>query len=206
MKNRLYTLTDDFYTPNDTIENQVLDMLECGIKIIQFRSKKIDINRQIVKNLVSLCEDFNAKLIVNDNVNLAKEVAAHGVHLGKDDENLSNAINFLGKDKIYGVSCYDDINLALNLQSLGASYVAFGAIFKSTTKAEAEICDLKNLDFSKLQIPTCVIGGINSSNLDQILYKKADYLAIVSAVYKPNSIKENLTNLQTIIKANNGNI
>ncbi|NLK66924.1 MAG: thiamine phosphate synthase [Campylobacteraceae bacterium] len=200
MKNQLYILTDDFYTPDETIEKQVLEMLESGIKIVQFRSKKARVDEGIVKNLVSLCEDFGASLIVNDDINLAKKVSAHGVHIGKDDATLTKAVEFLGKGKIYGVSCYCDMNLALNLQSLGASYVAFGSIFKSTTKPEAEFCDINTLDFSKLNIPTCLIGGINASNLNEILYKKADYLAIISATYKPRSIKENLANLQNIIK------
>lgn len=200
MKNKLYTLTDDFYTPDDTIEKQVLEMLECGIKMIQFRSKKKTINTQIVKNLVSLCEDFSANLIVNDDVKLAKAVNSHGVHIGKDDETLTKTIEYLGKGKIYGVSCYGDMDLALNLESLGASYVAFGTVFKTTTKADAKVYNIKNLDFSKLNIPTCIIGGINASNLSEILYKKADYLAIISATYKPDSITKNLRNLQNIIK------
>lgn len=202
MKNELYTLTDDFYTPDETILNQVLEMLNSGIKIIQYRSKKKTKNEKIVKSLVSLCEDFGANLVINDDLSLAKNVNAHGIHLGVDDASLEVAKEFLGNDKIYGISCYNDLNLALKAQSEGASYVAFGAVFKSNTKKEAEICDLKTLDFSKLSIKTCLIGGINASNLNEILYKKADFLAIVSATYKPNSITQNLANLKNIINKN----
>ena len=202
MKNQLYILTDDFYTPDSTIFTQVLEMLESGIKLIQYRSKKENKDEKIVGNLVSLCEDFNAFLIINDDLNLAKKVKAHGVHLGMDDASLNVAKEFLGKNKIYGISCYNDINLALKAQNEGATYAAFGAVFKSNTKKEAQICNIDNIDFSKLSIKTCLIGGINTSNLDKILYKKADYLAIVSAAYKPNSITKNLANLKLIINKN----
>ncbi|MSN96620.1 thiamine phosphate synthase [Campylobacter sp. FMV-PI01] len=205
MKNELYVLTDDFYTKDDNLFLQVKEILENGVKIIQFRSKKPKINENLARGLVMLCEDFKAKLIVNDNISLAKKISAHGIHLGKDDVNLIDAIKFLGRDKIYGVSCYDDINLAIKLQNLGASYVAFGAVFSSSTKKEAKICNINNIDFSKLSIPTCLIGGINSSNISKILYKNADFLAIVSAAYKPNSISKNLENLKNIIKDKNGN-
>lgn len=202
MKNQLYILTDDFYTPDSTIFTQVLEMLESGIKLIQYRSKKENKDEKIVRNLVSLCEDFNAFLIINDDLNLAKKVKAHGIHLGMNDASLNTAKEFLGKNKIYGISCYGDINLALKAQENGASYAAFGAVFKSNTKKEAQICDINNIDFSKLSIKACLIGGINASNLNEILYKKADFLAIVSATYKPNSITQNLANLKNIINKN----
>lgn len=89
-----------------------------------------------------------------------------------DDASLNVAKSFLGKNKIYGISCYGDINLAIKAQENGASYAAFGAVFNSTTKKEAQIYDIDNIDFSKLSIKTCLIGGINTSNLDKILYKK----------------------------------
>lgn len=199
-KNNLYILTDDFYTPDTTIFAQVKEILDCDIKLIQYRSKKQIQDEKLVASLISLCEDYNANLVINDNVNLAKKLGAHGVHVGKDDKDLNEARAFLGKDKIVGVSCYGNINLALNAQENGASYVAFGALYQSSTKKDAKIFDINLIDFSKIQIPTCLIGGINMLNIKEVLKYKAEYIAIVSAAYKPLSIKENLQNLQNIIK------
>ncbi|PSM52070.1 thiamine phosphate synthase (TMP-TENI domain) [Campylobacter blaseri] len=199
-KNQLYVLTDDQYTPENKIFFQVKEILDCGIKLIQFRSKNKDYQENTIKSLISLCEDYDAKLLINDDVDLAKKLNAHGVHIGKDDKDITGAKKTLGNNKIIGVSCYGDMRLALNAQKNGANYVAFGAIFPTDTKKDATICDISSIDFSKLTIPTCIIGGINSQNLKDVLKYNADYIAIVSATYKPKSITENLTNLINIIK------
>ncbi|CZE48461.1 thiamine-phosphate pyrophosphorylase [Campylobacter geochelonis] len=201
MKNQLYVLTDDFYTPEETIISQVREVLECGVKMVQFRSKKELKNERIADELIALCDKFGANLIINDDVNLALKLGAHGVHIGKDDGELKEARALLGDDKIIGVSCYNELNLALNAQENGASYVAFGAVFPTTTKKDTTSFNALNLvKFKeKLSIPTCLIGGINALNLASLLEYQADYLAIVSAAYKPLSTKENLLNLKKII-------
>lgn len=195
---QLYTLTDDKLTPYETIEKQIIEILENGIKFVQYRSKKQLQNKDLIKKLISLCEDFNAKFIINDNINLAKELNAHGVHIGKDDENLNNAINFLGKKFIIGVSCYNDMALAKNAQDNGATYVAFGSAFKSLTKPNAIVSGIEIIKKAKkeLHVPICIIGGINEENISIVARQDPDMIAIVNAVYKPNSITENLINLK----------
>ncbi|ASM39849.1 thiamine phosphate synthase [Campylobacter sp. RM12327] len=194
----IYAITDDILTPDETIEDQVLEILQNGIKFIQYRSKKSIQNEEIIKNLISLCEDFNAKLIINDNVNLAKKLKAHGVHIGKNDAMLKNTKEFLGSEFIIGVSCYNDINLAINSQNIGASYVAFGAAFKSATKPNALLSGIEIISQAKekISLPICIIGGINQGNIADVATKKPDMIAMIEAIYKPNSIKENITNLR----------
>ena len=196
----IYALTDDFYTPN--LEDSVKEILDCGVKMVQFRSKKESIDESLVARLVEICSSYGANLIVNDDPNLAKRVGAHGVHIGKDDGGIKKAKEILGVDKIVGVSCYSSLKLALDAQDLGASYAAFGAMFPTDTKPDTEICTINSiLNFKdKLSIKTCLIGGINISNLEQILALKPDYIALVSAIYKPYSITQNIRNLQRIIK------
>lgn len=194
----IYALTDDNLTPCETIEKQIIEILENGIKFVQYRSKKQLQNKDLIKKLISLCEDFNAKFIINDNIKLAKELNAHGVHIGKDDENLNNTINFLGKKFIVGVSCYNNITLAKNAQNNGATYVAFGSAFKSPTKPNAIVSGIEIIKKAKdeLHIPICIIGGINEENISTVIKKAPDMIAIVNAIYKPNSITENLINLK----------
>lgn len=196
----IYALTDDFYTPN--LEVAVKNILDCGIKMVQFRSKKDSINEKEVANLVKICDSYGANLIVNDSILLAKRVGAHGVHIGLGDGQVKEARETLGYDKIVGVSCYGSLELALKAQDDGADYVAFGAAFPTKTKKDAKTFELSKFeDFRDfIDIKTCIIGGINALNLEQILALKPYYIALVSAIYTPNSISENLRNLQKIIR------
>ncbi|MBO7370405.1 MAG: thiamine phosphate synthase [Campylobacter sp.] len=198
---QIYALTDDKLTPNSTIFSQVKEILENGVKFVQYRSKTATQDEKIIASLISLCEDFKANLIINDNANLAKKLNAHGVHIGRDDGEISQVREFLGAGKIIGVTCYSDINLAINAQKGGANYVGFGAMRASHTKPNAPICPSEIIIKAKqtLQIPLCVIGGINAENLAEILELKPDFIALVEAVYKPNSITQNISNLKGII-------
>lgn len=198
---QIYALTDDKLTPNSTIFSQVHEILDNGVKFVQYRSKSPLQDEKLISSLISLCEDFSANLIINDDANLAKKLGAHGVHIGKDDGEISQIRKFLGHDKIIGVTCYSDINLAINAQNNGATYVGFGAMRVSKTKPNAPLCSAEVILKAKeiLQIPLCVIGGINASNLAEILELKPDFIALVEAIYKPNSISQNISNLKGVI-------
>ena len=103
-----------------------------------------------------------------------------------------------------GVSCYNDINLAINATKNGASYVAFGSLFTSPTKPNAPKCGLEVVKEAKqiLNLPVCVIGGINETNIGSLSHAKPDLIAVISAIYKDGNIKENIKNLQKIIELN----
>ena len=107
---QIYALTDDKLTPNSIIFSQVREILDSGVKFVQYRSKMAFQDEKIIASLISLCEDFNANLIINDNVKMAKKLGAHGVHIGKDDGEIKNVREFLGAGKIIGVTCYNDLN------------------------------------------------------------------------------------------------
>ena len=198
---QIYALTDDKLTPNSTIFSQVREILDSGVKFVQYRSKSPLQDEKLISSLISLCEDFSANLIINDDANLAKKLGAHGVHIGKDDGEISQIRKFLGHDKIIGVTCYSDLERAKFAQNNGATYVGFGAMRVSKTKPNAPLCSAEVILKAKeiLQIPLCVIGGINASNLAEILELKPDFIALVEAIYKPNSISQNISNLKGVI-------
>ena len=108
----------------------------------------------------------------------------------------------MGKDAYVGVSCYNDISLAINAAKNGASYVAFGSVFASPTKPNAPKCGLNVVKEAKqiLNLPVCVIGGINETNIGSLSYANPDLIAVISAIYKDGNIKENIKNLQKIVK------
>ena len=200
----IYAISDDILMPENLALEYAREILECGVKFFQFRSKKAVKNEKLASEILNLCEKFGAKFIVNDDVKFAKKIGAKAVHLGKDDENIKEAFEILGKDAYVGVSCYNDINLAINAAKNGASYVAFGSVFASPTKPNAPKCDLEVVRQAKqiLNLPVCVIGGINETNIGSLSHTKPDLIAIISAIYKDGNIKENIKNLQRIIELN----
>lgn len=198
----IYAISDDILMPENLALKYSREILECGVKFFQFRSKKAVKNEKLASEILNLCEKFGAKFIVNDDVKFAKKIGANAVHLGKDDENIKEAFEILGKDAYVGVSCYNDISLAINAAKNGASYVAFGSVFTSPTKPNAPKCGLEVVKEAKqiLNLPVCVIGGINETNIGSLSHTKPDLIAVISAIYKDGNIKENIKNLQKIIK------
>ena len=200
----IYAISDDILMPENLALEYAKEILECGVKFFQFRSKKAVKNEKLASEILNLCEKFGAKFIVNDDVKFAKKIGAKAVHLGKDDEGIKEAFEILGKDAYVGVSCYNDINLAINAAKNGASYAAFGSVFTSPTKPNAPKCGLEVVKEAKqiLNLPVCVIGGINETNIGSLSHVKPDLIAIISAIYKDGNIKENIKNLQKIIDLN----
>jgi len=200
----IYAISDDVLMPENLALEYAREILECGVKFFQFRSKKAVKNEKLASEILNLCEKFGAKFIVNDDVKFAKKIGAKAVHLGKDDEGIKEAFEILGKDAYVGVSCYNDINLAINATKNGASYAAFGSVFTSPTKPNALKCDLEVVKEAKqiLNLPVCVIGGINETNIGSLSHTKPDLIAVISAIYKDGNIKENIKNLQKIIEIN----
>ena len=200
----IYAISDDLLMPENLALEYAREILECGVKFFQFRSKKAVKNEKLASEILNLCEKFGAKFIVNDDVRFAKKIGAKAVHLGKDDENIKEAFEILGKNAYVGVSCYNDINLAINAAKNGASYVAFGSVFTSPTKPNAPKCGLEVAKEAKqiLNLPICVIGGINETNIGSLSLAKPDLIAVISAIYKDSNIKENIKNLQRIIELN----
>ena len=200
----IYAISDDILMPENLALEYVREILECGVKFFQFRSKKAVKNEKLASEILNLCEKFGANFIVNDDVKFAKKIGAKAVHLGKDDENIKEAFEILGKNAYVGVSCYNDISLAINAVKNGASYVAFGSVFTSPTKPNAPKCGLEVVKEAKqiLNLPVCVIGGINETNIGSLSHAKPDLIAVISAIYKDGNIKENIKNLQKIIELN----
>ena len=193
----IYAISDDMLMPENLALQYTREILECGVKFFQFRSKKEPKNEKIASEIFNLCEKFGARFIVNDDIYFAARIGAKSVHLGKDDASIKEAYEILGNDSYVGVSCYDNLDLAIKAKQNGASYVAFGAMFKSPTKPNAPLCSHKTvLQAKKLGAWVGVIGGINASNISNVPRLKPDMIAIISAIYKDGMIKRNLENLQ----------
>lgn len=188
----LYLITDKKLSPYENIENYLTPALENGVKIVQFRDKDSDEEEllRVSLKIKGLCKKHNALFLINDFVDLAKEIDADGVHIGKDDEECALARRVLGKNKIIGVSCYGDIFRAKEFEHRGASYVAFGAFFVSPTKPNAPTININTLQSAKklLKIPICAIGGITLENAPLLKNAGADMVAVISDILKAKDI------------------
>jgi thiamine-phosphate pyrophosphorylase len=123
--------------------------------------------------------------IVNDDVTLAKETQADGVHLGREDASLVQARAQLGPKVIIGLSCYNELARVETAQAQGADYVAFGRFFPSRTKPRAVPANLDLLREAKkkLRIPVVAIGGITPENGASLIAAGADALAVIEGVF-----------------------
>ncbi|MDD5359395.1 MAG: thiamine phosphate synthase [Sulfurovaceae bacterium] len=189
--NGLYVITDNKLTPNDKILQSIEQVLHGGANIVQLRDKINDDKKieDISLKLQKLCRKCNALFVLNDRVDIAIKLNLDGLHIGKDDyDNIKEVRrNFKG---ILGVSCYDSLEMAKDMQKIGADYVAFGACFSSPTKPNAKIIDLEIIKKAKkdLNIPICAIGGINKDNVATLLQYKPDMIAIISDIWNSDDM------------------
>ena len=183
----LYAITDALLIPDERLTTAVEQAILGGARLIQYRDKSHDAARRLTQAaaLNALCQRHAVPLIVNDDVELATQVGAAGVHVGKDDPAFAIARAHLGQNAIIGVSCYDRLDLALEAARAGADYVAFGAFFPSPTKpteTRASIALLRKAR-TALNVPIVAIGGITPDNAPLLLDVGADALAVVSGVF-----------------------
>lgn len=182
----LYAVTRDD-RDTEALIARVRAAIAGGARFIQYRNKTAtpDLKLEQARALKSLCEDAEVPLIINDDVELALAVGAHGVHLGAGDDSPEEARQKLGPDNLIGVSCYNRLELALEAEARGADYVAFGSFFPSHVKPGAVHAPLDLLVRAKreLDIPVAAIGGITLENAPRLLAAGADALAVISALF-----------------------
>lgn len=178
----------------NALVSKISQAIEGGVRIVQYREKyhPAHIKRDQAQAIKTLCRQHDVCFLVNDDVELAAQVAADGVHLGQGDAPLSQARKILGDAAIIGVSCYNQLSLAIQAQQQGADYVAFGRFFSSLTKPDAVQADIALLQQAKsaLSIPIACIGGISAENAKLLTRAGADMIAVINAVFgAPDVVK-----------------
>ncbi|QXQ01819.1 thiamine phosphate synthase [Stenotrophomonas indicatrix] len=161
-------------------------LLAAGATWLQYRNKTASdaLRREQATVLQALCAAHGVPLIVNDDPELAQAIGAAGVHLGGTDGDIGAARSLLGPDAIIGASCYDQLANAERAVAAGASYVAFGAFFPTTTKVTSSRAHPDLLRQSAaLGVPRVAIGGLSPDNVGPIIDAGADLLAVVSGIY-----------------------
>lgn len=188
----LYVLTDARLGHGAQLTGAVAQALDGGARVVQLRDKSEDRGTRLrdAEALAALCHARDALLIINDDVELALAVGAHGVHVGREDAPLRQARARLGERALIGVSCYDDLERARVAAAEGASYVAFGSFYASTVKPGAVRAPLELLHRARteLDIPVAAIGGITPDNGAALVEAGADMLAVITGVFGATDI------------------
>ncbi|MCW8919805.1 MAG: thiamine phosphate synthase [Gammaproteobacteria bacterium] len=189
----LYAITDSKLLSPEQLVEAVALAIQGGAQMIQYRQKGADAQQRQweASDLNNMCRALGIPLIINDDVALAAQVMAAGVHLGKDDADIATARATLGPRAIIGVSCYNDLQCAIAAEQAGADYVAFGSFFPSRVKPDAvkaEVALLKEAK-QKLSVPVVAIGGITVDNGRQLVEAGADLLAVITELFGQADIR-----------------
>lgn len=189
----LYAVTPD--EPNTQVLcNKVEAALKGGVSLLQYRNKTAEGNLRLqqASALLALCRSYNVPLIINNHLDLCAQIDADGLHLGATDCSLSAARRLLGADRIIGASCYNQLDLAIKAQAEGASYVAFGACYSTSTKPNAVNAPLSLFAEAKkiIHIPLVAIGGITLDNATNVVNAGADAIAVVNALFGSRQMDE----------------
>ena len=189
----LYAITDRSWLNGRTLLEQVEETLKGGTTILQIREKDLDEAsfKEEALQIKALCQKYNVPLIINDNVLLAKDIEADGVHIGQDDLALESARQILGPDKIIGVSAHN-LEEAKKAYENGADYLGVGAMFSTNTKQDATDVSFATLReiCTQVDLPVVAIGGINQENIIQLTGSGIDGVAIISAIFASNDIEK----------------
>ena len=190
----LYAITDSQLLPGEKLFTGVEAALKGGCRYIQYRDKSGNADRRLAdaSRLLALCNQYQANLIINDDVQLAQAIGAQGVHLGQGDGDVAAARALLGKKIIIGVTCHDSLALAEKAIADGASYIAFGRFFPSSTKPDARPAPLSLLGEAREKfplVPITAIGGITLANAPSVKAAGADLIAVCNEIFAAEDIE-----------------
>ncbi len=188
----LYAITDSQLLAGKFLA-YVEAALDGGVTLLQYRDKGHDESRRLreASELLKLCQRYKTRLIINDDADLAARLDV-GVHMGQTDGSLTDARGLLGHKAIVGATCHGSLALADRAKADGASYLAFGRFFNSSTKPGAPAIELDVLSQARARfnLPIAVIGGITLDNAAPLVEHGADLLAVVHGLFGAENTQE----------------
>ena len=195
----LYAVTEKY--PDRDFFVQIESALKGGITCLQLREKHLSKaefidEARIVKRL---CNKYSVPLIINDDVEVALESASDGVHIGQDDGDVAEVRKIAGSRLIIGVSVHN-VEEALAAEKAGADYLGCGAVFGSATKSNVHVLPLETLKniAAAVKIPIVAIGGINETNMMQLLGTGINGVAVISAIFGAADIESKCQELKRL--------
>lgn len=195
----LYAITDRSWLGESTLTEQVEKALKGGITMLQLREKNMPYEqvKQEAIEIQKLCRKYGVPFVINDYVELAKEIGADGVHVGQRDTSVRKAREILGPDAIIGATA-KTIEQALVAQKQGADYLGSGAVFGSSTKLDAKPMEHELLQkiCESVTIPVVAIGGITGENVTTLKGRGMAGVAVVGGIFGQENIKQAASELK----------
>lgn len=189
---RLYAVTDRHWLNGRTLVECVEQAIDGGATFVQLREKDLGEEEFLneARALKKLCASRGVPFVVNDNVMIAKEVCADGVHVGQSDMACLEARRILGPDSIIGVSA-QTVEQAVLAEKQGADYLGVGAVFATGSKADADSVPIETLKeiCATVKIPVVAIGGINAGNVHQLKESGIAGVSVISAIFANDDIR-----------------
>ena len=197
----LYAVTDRSWLKGQTLAQQVEQALLGGATMVQLREKQLDLPhfRREALDIQALCCRYGAPFLINDNVDLALEIGADGVHVGQEDMEAGLVRQQLGPGKILGVSAHSPEE-ALRAQAAGADYLGAGAVFHTGTKTDVSTLSYDTLGdiCAAVHIPVVAIGGINEDNILRLKGSGIAGAAVVSALFAQPDVQAAARHMRTL--------
>ena len=206
----IYAVTDRAWTGRMTLFEQVEAALRGGATMVQLREKGLaeqDFEGFLEEawRMHELTARYGVPLIIDDNVEIALKSGAEGVHVGQNDMDAGEVRRLLGPDRILGVTA-KTVEQARRAQDAGADYLGSGAVFGTSTKADAIPMSLERLReiCACVRIPVVAIGGICLENIGRLSGSGVAGAAIVSGIFGAEDIEETTRRLAEVMRGNLG--
>ena len=198
----LYAVTDRSWLGEETLYEQVEKALKGGATFIQLREKHLSEAefREEAKAIKELCKQYHVPFVINDNVDIALDVDADGVHVGQSDMEAGDVREKLGADKIIGVST-QTVEQALLAEKHGADYLGVGAVFSTSSKDDADEVSHETVKAicEAVKIPVIAIGGISKENVKQLSGNGLCGVAVISAIFAQKEIETATRELKELV-------
>lgn len=199
----LYAVTDRHWLDGRRLIDVVRESLDGGVTMVQLREKTLEEGKFLeeAKELQALCRERGVPFLVNDNVEIAREMNADGVHVGQSDMEALDVRAILGPDKILGVSA-QTVEQAVLAEKHGADYLGVGAVFPTGSKDDADDVSYDTLKAicQAVSIPVVAIGGITQQNVEKLAGSGICGVAVISAIYAAKDVKAAAADLKTTVK------
>lgn len=201
---RLYAVTDRAWVGQGTLGDQVEQALRGGVTCVQLREKSLGVPAILVEaeEIGALCRSYGVPFLINDRVEIALQCGADGVHVGQKDRAAREVRRLLGPNRILGVSAGLWSKRCRRSRD-GADYLGVGAVFSTSTKADAMPVSYETLQAicRAVSIPVVAIGGIQRENLLSLAGSGVDGVALVSAIFAAPDVETASRELRALSEA-----
>ena len=209
----IYAITPDDIEENELIEKSQ-ELIEAKINFLQIRRKADTLDQiySVASKIVKFTKNHSCKLIINDHIEIAKDLNADGVHLGIEDyenflkkpDDQKKVFSSYFREKVIGLSCKNNLGLVKNppIDLFDWDYLAVGSMFKTTTKTDTILVNAnqRSLLIKNSSKPLIAIGGIDEKNIGLLLKDNYNFFAISKFLFNNDSPSRALKKIRKIIK------